>query len=185
MIFTEKLIRGQQVDGLFVDPYNSLKIDLANGASIGVHEYHYEAASELLTFANAKSIAVWLNTHAVTESQRRIGDDGHPVAPMAADTEGGSKFVNRADGFVTVHRKIQHEDEPTRRTIDFHVRKVREVESGGMPTPLFSPLTFEMNKHYTSFGCLQGSSSRLFVPLFEQRPQQIPLETSTDLSKIF
>lgn len=185
IIFAEKLIKGQHVDGLFVDPYNSLKIDLVNGSSIGVHEYHYEAASELLTFANAKGIAVWLNTHAVTESQRRIGDDGHPVAPMAADTEGGGKFVNRADGFATVHRKIQHEDEPTRRSIEFHVRKVREVETGGMPTPLYSPISFEMNKQYTSFGCLQGSTSRLFVPLFEQQPAQIPLIPSTDLSEIF
>ena len=93
--------------------------------------------------------------------------------------------MNRADGFGTVHRKIQHEDEPTRRSIEFHVRKVREVETGGMPTPLYSPITFEMNKQYTSFGCLHGSTSRLFVPLFEQKPKQIQLVTSEDLSDIF
>ena len=185
IIFAEKLIKSQQVDGLFVDPYNSLRIDLSHGSSIGVHEYHYEAASELLTFANARNIAVWLNTHAVTEAQRRVGDDGHPLAPMAADTEGGGKFVNRADGFATIHRKIQHEDEPTRRTIEFHMRKVREVETGGQPTGIYKPVLFEMSRQFTSFGCLQGDNSRLFVPLFEQRPQQIPLEETTDLSDIF
>jgi hypothetical protein len=32
---------------------------------------------------------------------------------------------------------------------------------------------------------LHGSTSRLFVPLFEQKPKQIPLVTSEDLSDIF
>lgn len=185
VIFAEKLIKSQPVDGLFIDPYNSLKIDLAHGSAISTHEYHYEAASELLTFANAKSIAVWLNTHAVTEAQRKLGEDGHPVAPSAADTEGGGKFVNRADGFLSLHRKIQHQDEPTRRTIEFHVRKVREVETGGQPTGLYSPVLFEMSRQFTSFGALQGSNSRLFIPIFEQRPVQTLVLPSEDISDIF
>ena len=36
--------------------------------------------------------------HAVTEAQRRKGDDGLPITPYAEDTEGG-KFVNRAIAF--------------------------------------------------------------------------------------
>ena len=65
-------MRQQPVDAIFVDPYNSLKLDMRN-TSIGVHDYHYEAASEFLTFSKANNVAVWLNMHAVTEAQRRKG----------------------------------------------------------------------------------------------------------------
>lgn len=150
ILFLEKTIRMQEVDAVFVDPYNSLKIDM-KGNNIGVHDYHYEAASEFLTFSTANNIAVWLNMHAVTEAQRRKGDDGLPIAPYAEDTEGGGKFVNRADCFITIHRKVQAPDPMTRKTTEFHVRKVREVKTGGSPTPLDSPILFAMNVSKTSF----------------------------------
>ena len=143
-------MKQQEVDAVFVDPYNSLKLDMGN-TSIGVHDYHYEAASEFLTFSTANNVAVWLNMHAVTEAQRRKGDDGLPVAPYAEDTEGGGKFVNRADCFITIHRKVQHPDPSMRKVTELHVRKVRDVETGGEPTPLEEPIRFEMNLSRTAF----------------------------------
>jgi len=150
IVFLEKIMKQQEVDAVFVDPYNSLKIDMGN-SSIGVHDYHYEAASEFLTFSTANNVAVWLNMHAVTEAQRRKGDDGLPVAPYAEDTEGGGKFVNRSDCFITIHRKVQHPDHAEKRITEFHVRKVRDVETGGEPTPLGDPIRFEMNTSRTAF----------------------------------
>ena len=150
IVFLEKIMKQQEVDAVFVDPYNSLKLDMAN-SSIGVHDYHYEAASEFLTFSTAHNVAVWLNMHAVTEAQRRKGDDGLPVAPYAEDTEGGGKFVNRADCFITIHRKVQHPVPSERKVTEFHVRKVRDVETGGEPTPLEDPIRFEMNTSRTAF----------------------------------
>ena len=150
IVFLEKIMKQQEVDAVFVDPYNSLKIDMGN-SSIGVHDYHYEAASEFLTFSTANDVAVWLNMHAVTEAQRRKGDDGLPVAPYAEDTEGGGKFVNRSDCFITIHRKVQHPDHAEKRVTEFHVRKVRDVETGGEPTPLGEPIRFEMNTSRTAF----------------------------------
>jgi len=47
ILFMEKVKRIQNIDAIFVDPYNSLKIDLKN-SNIGVHDYHYEAASDTL-----------------------------------------------------------------------------------------------------------------------------------------
>ena len=138
IVFMEKIMRQQEVDAIFVDPYNSLKLDMKN-SNIGVHDYHYEAASEFLTFSTANNVAVWLNMHAVTEAQRRKGPDGLPIAPFAEDTEGGGKFVNRADCFVTIHRKVQSPDHNIRKMSEFHVRKVREVETGGQPTPFDQP----------------------------------------------
>ena len=130
ILFCEKVHRQQPIDGLFVDPYNSLKIEMSAGRGVGPHEYHYEAASEFLTFSNNMDVAVWVNAHSITESQRRKGDDGLQIAPYAEDTEHGGKWVNRADCFITLHRKIQHPDVLQRRCIEMHVRKVREVDTG-------------------------------------------------------
>jgi hypothetical protein len=150
IVFLEKIMKQQDVDAVFVDPYNSLKLDMSNNG-IRVHDYHYEAASEFLTFSTANNVAVWLNMHAVTEAQRRKGDDGLPVAPYAEDTEGGGKFVNRADCFMTFHRKVQHPDPAQRKVTEVHVRKVRDVETGGEPTPIEEPIRFEMNLSRTAF----------------------------------
>lgn len=171
IVFAEKLmhLKGKQ-HGLFIDPYNSLKIQMVPGNNISTHEYHYEAASELLTFAKRNDMAVWLNTHAVTEAQRMKGEDGLPVAPFAEQTEGGGKFVNRADAFLTFHRKIQHPEFEKRRTMEFHVRKVRETETGGEPTSFDDPFLFQMNETKTGF-TTYTRQSRLFKPMYLQALQ--------------
>ncbi len=170
IVFLEKILKQQSIDGVFVDPYNSLKLDMRN-SSIGVHDYHYEAASEFLTFSTSNNVAVWLNMHAVTEAQRRKGPDGLPVAPYAEDTEGGGKFVNRSDCFVTIHRKVQHPDPNQRKVTEFHIRKVRDVETGGEPSPLEEPVRFEMNTSRTGFR-LYKTQMDLFQPLDLQQSKQ-------------
>jgi len=176
IIFAEKMIHmNGKYQGFFIDPYNSLKIQMTQGSSISTHEYHYEAASEFLTFAKRNNMAVWLNTHAVTEAQRRKGEDGLPVAPYAEDTEGGGKFVNRADAFLTFHRKIQSPDTRVKRSVEFHVRKVRETETGGEPTPFDRPVFLCMNNENTGFLSHQRGQL-LFKPLdFEARQSNMVL----------
>ena len=173
ILFIEKVLRQKPIDAVFVDPYNSLKLDMKN-SSIGVHDYHYEAASEFLTFSKAHDVAVWLNMHAVTEAQRRKGPDGLPVAPYAEDTEGGGKFVNRADCFVTLHRKVQSSDPMIRKMSEIHVRKVREVETGGQPTPLEDPYCVVMNLSHTGFKTRIGQRA-LFEPIKEQIQKPMPI----------
>lgn len=165
IIFAEKLIQYEgNYHGFFIDPYNSLKIQLNQGAAISTHEYHYEAASELLTFTNRHDMAMWLNAHSVTEAQRQKGPDGLPVAPFAEQTEGGGKFVNRSDSFCTLHRRVQAQTSEERRTMEFHVRKVRSQETGGEPTPLDEPFLFRMNIQRTGFEALDAHG-KLFEPL--------------------
>jgi hypothetical protein len=185
MLFSDKLMRQNKFDGFFIDPYNSLKIQMSAGSVISTHEYHYEAASEFLTYAKRNNIAVWLNTHAVTEAQRRRDGEGQPVAPFAEDTEGGGKFVNRADGFLTIHRKIQHPEPHVRRTTELHVRKVREVETGGEPTPYGDPVYFEMNASSTGFGPIIGQN--LFRPMAYEAFDQpkINFEINSDILNAF
>jgi len=176
ILFMEKVMRQQPVDAIFVDPYNSLKLDM-KGSGIGVHDYHYEAASEFLTFSKANDVAVWLNMHAVTEAQRRKGPDGLPVAPYAEDTEGGGKFVNRADCFMTIHRKVQAMDHDIRKLSELHVRKVREVETGGSPTPLEDPYCLQMNLSHTGFTNRLGQRA-MFKPITFKESTQMPINMS-------
>ncbi len=179
IVFMEKIMKQQPVDAVFIDPYNSLKLDM-KGSNIGVHDYHYESASSFLTFSKANNVAVWLNTHAFTEAQRRKGPDGLPVAPYAEDTEGGGKFVNRADCFLTIHRKVQSPDHNIRKLTELHVRKVRETETGGYPTPIEEPYLMIMNSSQTGF-----ISWMLKKPLFQSIHFQSDKQEAIDFSNSF
>ena len=182
-MFCEKITSEQHIDGFFIDPYNSLKIEMTNNRNVGTHEYHYEAASEFLTYSKRKDIAIWLNTHAVTEAQRMKGEDGLPIAPFAEQTEGGGKFVNRCDNFLTFHRKIQHPEPHMRKTMEFHVRKVRETETGGSPTSYNEPLMFQMNASKTGF--VNGLGKPMFSTLGSQEVTQPPIEFELDPNMAF
>jgi len=129
--------------GLLIDPYNSLSKDEELMKKLGGHEYDYLATTEMRMFCKKYGVSIWLNTHANTNALRikhPVGHEfcGHPIPPLASDVEGGGKFVNRADDFFVVHRYVQHPTEWTYSHI--HVRKVKEVETGGRPTPIDDPI---------------------------------------------
>lgn len=141
-------------DGLFIDPYNSLKMDFNLLKQVGGHQYDYHACTEIRIFCKKYKISVWLNTHANTGALRQLHkyDDeytGHPMPPMASDVEGGGKFVNRADDFWVIHRYTQH---PTDYMYtNLHVRKVKEIETGGRPTPLRQPILMKSMPNNVGF----------------------------------
>jgi len=130
-------------DGFMIDPYNSLAKDEKLMKSLGGHEYDYQATTEFRLFCKNNNITIWLNVHANTGAIRmlhRMDHEyaGYPIPPMASDVEGGGKFVNRADDFWVVHRYVQHHSDWMYTHI--HVRKVKEVETGGKPTSLDEPI---------------------------------------------
>ena len=133
-----------------LDPYNSLKIDLSGFSKLNTHEYHYEALSEMKAYGQQTNYGWTINHHAVTAAARaKDGEKKYPVAPNKADTEGGQKVANKADDFVTIHRVTQH---PTDWMItEFHVRKIKETDTGGRPTPIDQPVRFEMYRNGTAF----------------------------------
>jgi hypothetical protein len=137
---------GWEYDGFFIDPYNSLKKDFELLKNVGGHEYDYHACTEIRIFCKEYNVSTWLNTHANTSALRtlhRFEDEfaGYPVPPLASDIEGGGKFVNRADDFWVIHRYIQHPSEYI--NTHLHVRKVKEIETGGRPTMLNAPIKFK------------------------------------------
>lgn len=133
-----------------IDPYNSLKIDLSGFSKLSTHEYHYEGISEIKAYGQKTNFGWYVNMHAVTAAARaKDGEKKYPIAPLKADTEGGQKFANKADDFLTVHRVVGH---PTEWMItELHVRKIKETDTGGRPTPFDSPVKFEMYKGGTAF----------------------------------
>jgi hypothetical protein len=139
----------QHFEGAIIDPYNSLTKDLTNTNG---HEYDYQIASEIRLFCKKYRKTVYIIAHAVTESLRRVHPKdheyaGYPVPPTAADIEGGGKWVNRADDFVSIHRYTQHPN--IWMYTHIHVKKIKETETGGKPTFLDSPVMCK--KYYNSF----------------------------------
>lgn len=127
----------------FIDPYNSLEKDRGLFRSVGGHEYDYKAASDMRMFCHRTGVAMWLTAHAVTEATRRVyGTNheyaGHPVAPMMSDCEGGGKWSNRCDNFCVIARMVQHPLDWM--VTQLHVRKVKDTDTGMMPTSLDSPV---------------------------------------------
>ena len=129
--------------GFMIDPYNSLVIDKQELRGISKHDYDYQAASEMRLFAQKNNITIWLCMHAVTEALRKTHPAsheyaGHPIPPMMSDAESGGKWGNRANDFLVCHRYTQHELDWMYSLI--HVRKVKDIDSGGRPTTLDAPI---------------------------------------------
>ena len=130
-------------NGILLDPYNALIKNHELMKGVGGHEYDYQACTELRMFCKANKVSMWLNTHANTSALRMVHRAehefaGHPLPPMAGDVEGGGKFVNRADDFVVIHRYTLHPQLYT--TTMIHVRKIKEIETGGRPTSIDNPI---------------------------------------------
>lgn len=141
----KKTLKREKYHYALIDPYNSLKIDLSGFSKLSTHEYHYEAASEIKSFGQKNKFGWFINMHAITAAARaKDGEKKYPVAPGKADTEGGQKFPNKADDFLTVHRLVGH---PTEYMVtELHVRKIKETDTGGRVTPIDMPVKFEMYK---------------------------------------
>lgn len=143
-------------DGVLIDPYNSLTINQKRLGKISTHDYHYEATSNLRVFCKKHDAIAILNTHPVTQALRKLYTGsheyaGHPMPPMASDVEGGSKFVNRSDEFIVIHRMIYHPYDWI--YSDIHIRKVKELETGGRPTPLDNPIRLESMRYNCGYLC--------------------------------
>jgi hypothetical protein len=137
------VLKDFKYDGILLDPYNALAKDNDLMKNLGGHEYDYKVCTELRMFCKEFKVSIWLNTHANTNALRMVYKNdhlyaGHPIPPMASDVEGGGKFVNRADDFLVIHRLTLHPHLYT--TTMMHVRKVKEIETGGRPTSIDNPI---------------------------------------------
>lgn len=136
-------------DFFLIDPYNSLRID---GKGLNTHDYHYQAAQEMRIFTTTTNKSIFLNCHTVTEAQRVKPDqNGHRPAPLDSDVEGGGKFPNTADNTIVLHRQISSVIPGEKYITELHVRKVRNQEFGGEPTPFTDPVRVKFRIDRTGF----------------------------------
>jgi hypothetical protein len=158
---------GFDFDFFLIDPYNSLRID--NSQHINTHDYHYQAAEEMRIFTAATNKSIFLNCHTVTESQRVKPDiDGHRPAPLDSDVEGGAKFPNKADDTMVIHRQISSKIEGEKYISEIHVRKVRNQEFGGEPTPFDAPMRLRFRMNRTGFDSLSEPLPITTVDYYEK-----------------
>lgn len=138
---SKTLMQYKSLKGIFIDPYNSLKMELTN--SKNKYIYDYEAYSEMLNYTKKYNTTIFLSVHSTTAAQRERDAEGNQKAPHASDTEGGAALYNRADNFMTYHRKIKSQDEWMFTQIS--VDKVRNQDTGGSPTRQGNPFILRMN----------------------------------------
>ena len=149
-------------DFFLIDPYNALKI--VNPNRLNTHDYHYEAAEEMRIFSYNTNKSIFLNCHTVTEAQRVKPDaNGHRPAPLDSDVEGGGKFPNKADDTIVIHRQISSMIPEEKYISEIHVRKVRNQEFGGEPTPFDKPVKIQFKKDRTGFTPMAAIEDRARV----------------------
>lgn len=186
----KKTLKSGEYHYALIDPYNSLKIDLSGFSKLNTHEYHYEAASEIKSFGQKNKFGWFINMHATTAAARtKDGEKRYPVAPNKADTEGGQKFPNKADDFLTIHRLVGH---PTEYMVtEVHVRKIKETDTGGRVTPIDNPVKFEMYKGGCAFIERPDDGSRRVDPIHnwhlikEGRQAEIDFDDPVQVPEIF
>lgn len=169
---------------LLMDPYNSLKIDIPAKSKQGVYDYHYEAASVLQLFGRKYNISIYLNCHVGSQAARNKDKDGFTKAPQKEDTEMGVMFANKADEFITIHRVTQHKNDWM--FTEFHVRKVKETETGGRVTFFASPIDLKMVNNYSGFETVPSRTNGLsgYNPIVEFHNKKSKVENYNPNSSI-
>lgn len=145
----KKLIAKKRYDCFLVDPFNALDPD-----DTSKHEFDYRTLSKFRLFIEQTGCGMYVNCHAITEAVRRVHPKdhqyaGYPCPPSKADTEGGAKFSNKADDFLTIHRMPQHQFDWM--WTEIHVRKIKENETGGKQTYIDQPVKLRMIKGSVGF----------------------------------
>lgn len=149
-VFMKEVQKLGNYDTLMIDPHNSF----LRPPNKNAHDYDYEMATRLRLFAKKTNTTIYLCIHAATEALRKTHKEGDyqglPIAPSMADAEGGGKWGNRADDFIVIHRYPAHQD--SWMFTEIHVKKVKETETGGMPTFFNQPVLFKL-EYGNKFTC--------------------------------
>ena len=142
----DKAMSQKKYNVFMIDPYNSLYRDKKKG--MNPHDYDYEALGEIRQWISDSTCSVHIICHSATEALRKYyprDHDRYPnlvMPPNKADTEGGGKFANRADDFLTIHRHTQSADQWM--WTEIYNRKNRDNDTGGRQTPYDRPFRMKM-----------------------------------------
>jgi hypothetical protein len=149
-----------------IDPYNSLTAETKISEGLRKvhstkHDLDYEVMSGFRGFCKRTGMSLYLNCHTSTEKARYVQASGK--APNMYDVEGGGKFANRADDFITTHRNTK--DSERSMITEMHVDKIKTTETGGRPTSADGPVEFYLWYSKYRFVILDPSSGFAIDPL--------------------
>lgn len=156
-------------DCLVIDPINSLRKNKDKMKFSNAYEYNYEMMTDVRIFIKKLEVAVWVCMHSVTEAFRKRFPQNHIYAGMPmpismSDVEGGNVFSNRTDDFYVFHRLTQH---PSRWIYtELHARKIKDHDTGTMPTGFDKPLILESIKN--NVGYKIGENQAITPSIIEQ-----------------
>lgn len=121
----KRLYEEKGIDALLIDPFNFFKVEG------NAYSYNNEILSELRVFAE-QYCAVYIMAHPSSNSPRtNIDEYGYLKPPSKYSIQGGADFPYRVDDFFIFHRVVNHTDHEVKRTMQFIMEKVKEVETGG------------------------------------------------------
>lgn len=185
----EKMLNRKRYTKFIIEPYNVLDKKTTNE-----HQYDYKAMLDLRLFIRKTGIGVLLNVHAATEALRKTYPKehdhfGYTMPPNKADAEGGGKFPNKSDNFTVLHRMTNHPSEWM--WAELHIQKIKEMETGGMPTFKNEPFKMRMVFDGCGFETQSGYNAVIefwrgkgkTTPIDFERPSAIKPNTSFEASK--
>tara|TARA_S200002703_G_scaffold31244_1_gene27233 strand:+ start:6775 stop:8640 length:1866 start_codon:yes stop_codon:yes gene_type:complete len=135
---------GWEYDCVIIDPYNAMDIPTEQSG----HIHNVKTLNTLRVFKE-NYCSVWFCDHAVSSAARDKDNDGFVKVPWKASLDGGQIKANKVDDFIMLHRLTNH---PTDwMYTEWHIMKIKDVETGGKPTPKDDPVRMRMNENMCGF----------------------------------
>jgi hypothetical protein len=143
---------GFEFDLVIAEPWNSfdMPVEAARYATT-IRQLN------LLRVFKEEYAAIWVCDHVSSEAAKRTETDkdspykGFIKPPYKADVEMGQIKAAKCDDFIVIHRLTDH---PHRYTeTELHVKKIKNIETGGKHTSKDNPVIIKLNSDYCGFTC--------------------------------
>jgi hypothetical protein len=136
-------------DYLIIDPWNALTIDYTEiDRKLNTYQYTLQVMTRLQKWCKSKDMSLMIGMHSNSESARRVHQSGelkgNPAPLNAADLADGVVHENKATHLMLVHRYKFVEELRTQTQIA--MKKVKSQHTGGLETPLDSPVLLNMGR---------------------------------------
>ena len=148
----KKLYEVYGINALLIDPFNFFKVE---GDAYG---HNNKILSQLRVFAETYC-SVYVMAHPSSFAPRNTKDEhGYLMPPNKYAIQGGADFPYRVDDFFVTHRIVNHSDSDVRRTMQFIMEKVKEVETGGKVHSQgeFTSLIYDTRNGFTGYWDTNG-----------------------------
>lgn len=150
----KRLYEVHGIDAMLIDPFNFFKVE---GDAYG---HNNKILSQLRVFSETYC-SVYVMAHPSSFAPRNSKDElGYLTPPNKYAIQGGADFPYRVDDFFITHRVVNHTDRDVRRTMQFIVEKVKEIETGGKVHSQgeYTSMTFERRKGFLGYWDSNGDN---------------------------